>query len=268
MKLLVLTDLHITADNRTIIGLNPATRMRAVLDHALAHHADADHLVITGDLTHHGQPAEYDALREIMRGCPVPVTYLIGNHDDRANFIAAFPDAPTADGFVQTAFDTATHRIITLDSVQRTNNPVPHSGILCATRLAWLQTQLQTDLDVLVFIHHPPVSTGFKGMDRIGLRNRRELRDMLAASGRVKHVIAGHIHRTISGNVDGIGYSTLKSPCHQMPMILADDDSSLSIDEPGAYGIVLLSDGHITVHTEDVFAHADAPKTQTDPHSA
>jgi mRNA degradation ribonuclease J1/J2 len=36
-----------------------------------------------------------------------------------------------------------------------------------------------------------------------------------------------------------------------MPMILGDHDPSLSIDEPGAYGLLLLSDTGVVVHTED-----------------
>ena len=60
------------------------------------------------------------------------------------------------------------------------------------------------------------------------------------------------MHRTMSGHARGVPYTIFKSPCHQMPMLLGDADSSLSVDEPGAYGILLIHGDGITIHTEDV----------------
>ena len=40
-KIVIVTDLHITAPDETIIGLDPSARLNAVLDHAAKHHADA-----------------------------------------------------------------------------------------------------------------------------------------------------------------------------------------------------------------------------------
>ena len=36
-----------------------------------------------------------------------------------------------------------------------------------------------------------------------------------------------------------------------MPMALGDQNPSLSIDEPGAYGLLLLGEGGVIVHGED-----------------
>jgi 3',5'-cyclic AMP phosphodiesterase CpdA len=236
----------------------------------LATHPDTTNLILTGDLTHHGDPAEYAELKRILADYPVPTTYLVGNHDDRENFIAAFPDTPLANGFVQTSFDLDTHRVITLDSLdQSSTNPIPHSGFLCSTRLDWLDAQLDAakGRDVLLFIHHPPVGIGFDAMDLIGLRNGDTLRAMIERHGNVKHLIAGHVHRTISGSIGTLSFSIFKSPCHQMPMIERSRDSSLSTNEPGAYGILFLRKGQVVVHSEDFEIAVDGSAAQHDPYS-
>lgn len=47
-----------------------------------------------------------------------------------------------------------------------------------------------------------------------------------------------------------------KSPCHQAPLDLIRADSSLSIDEPGAYGLLLLARDGVIAHSEDVGLNA------------
>ena len=251
-KVLLLSDLHLREAGKTIIGLDPLARFKAALDQAITDHPDADHLILMGDLTHSGLPAEYDVLRGAIAHCPISVTMMIGNHDHRATLGAAFPDAPrTPQGHVQRVLDLPHHRIITLDTYTQTPDP-KHSGYLCADRLAWLQEVLETREEriPLVFAHHPPHAIGLPGMDAIALRNGDDLLDMLQSTG--AHLFCGHVHRTISGQIRGIPYAIFKSPCHQAPLDLVSDDSTLSTPEPGAYGLLLLSRDSIIVHSEDV----------------
>ncbi len=252
-KILVFTDIHYVPEGEHIIGLDPVARFRQGLDHALRAHPDAARIIITGDLAHRGDPAEYARLRNTLAACPLPVSLMIGNHDRRATFLAAFPETPVTEaGFVQEVQDLGRHRLILLDTVDEAAE-IAHSGYLCRDRLDWLQARLAASADhpVILFMHHPPITTGFNGMDRIGLRNRTELAEMLATYPNVCQIIAGHVHRTISGAVAGIPTAIFKSPCHQMPMALEDHNCHLSVDEPGAYGVLLLQDDGVIVHTED-----------------
>ena len=251
-KILVMTDLHITEAGTPSIGLDPALRLSETLAHAATHHSDASHLILTGDLTHNGTPPEYERLKETLQDLPWPVSPLIGNHDNRANFRQAFPQTPTdPNGFVQTTIDLPDTRLILLDTVDE-NATVPHAGILCPHRLAWLQNALaESPGPCLVFMHHHAFETGFTAMDRINLANAAEVRTLLKTHN-TSHVFAGHVHRTIHATIDGLAMTIFKSPCHQQPMTLGDDNSSSSIDEPGGYGILLTDGPNVVVHFEDV----------------
>lgn len=250
-KILVFTDIHIVPEGRKIIGLDPADRLSQGLEHAAAMHPDADRLIITGDLTHYGTPEEYARLKPLLDGLPWPVTLMLGNHDNRDTFRAAFPDAATdTAGFVQSVMELGDVRLITLDTLDDTVEP-RHAGFLCEQRLGWLRDRLaESDTPALVFLHHHPFESGFSGMDRINLRNADALRAVLRG-GPVAHVIAGHIHRTITASIDGLPITVFKSTCHQMPMMLGVDGSSHSVDEPGAYGIILSNGAETVVHFED-----------------
>ena len=247
-KILVFTDLHIKAEGR-IIGLDPVARFEIARDQALADHPDAEMVVLTGDLTHSGKPAEYARLAELLAPFPMPVLPMIGNHDDRAAFRAAFPGAPEAEGFVQAVVPLGAHTLITLDSKSEADH---HAGRLCATRLAFLDAALaEAPGPVTVFCHHPPFAIGFPGMDAIALVNGAELTERLAAHGRA-YLVAGHVHRTISGCRAGVPFTIFKSPCHQAPLDLAGADSTASTDEAGAYGLLLLEADGIVAHSQDV----------------
>jgi hypothetical protein len=57
--------------------------------------------------------------------------------------------------------------------------------------------------------------------------------------------------RTIGGSHRGIPFSIFKSPVHQQPMPFDMPNASLSVDEPGAYGIVVVTEEGLQVHNED-----------------
>ncbi|WP_296430975.1 metallophosphoesterase [Yoonia sp.] len=254
-KLLCLSDIHICGPGETIIGLSPTKRLETVLEAATTAHPDAAALILLGDLTHHGTDVEYAELARILANIAIPIVPMLGNHDRRDAFLRAFPKAPQMpSGHIQQVQDIGRHRIITLDSLDGPPFEVGHhAGRICAARRAFLEHALDTrdGRQALVCIHHPPFETGIVGMDRIALADGPAFLDLLAQHGRV-HLICGHIHRTMSGSARGVPWSMFKSPCHQGVLDLSQPNSHLSSNEPGAYGVVLLSDDGVVVHSEDV----------------
>ena len=254
-KLLFVSDPHICPAGETIIGLDPAERLLAVLSSAIAEHPDAQAMILLGDLTHRGDVASYRRLAGLLAMVPMQVIPMLGNHDRRDTFLQVFPDAPrTSGGYIQHVQDIGRHRIVTLDSLD--GPPYAkghHAGRLCAQRLAFLDAALSTrqGRHAVVCIHHPPFDTGIIGMDKIKLADGNAFLDRLAKHGNL-HLVCGHIHRTMSGRVRDVSWSMFKSPCHQGLLDLHVPNAHLSSNEPGAYGIALLGDDGIVVHTEDV----------------
>lgn len=268
-KLIVFTDLHMVPEGRRVFGIDPFARLQAGVRHANAIHPDAAQVIITGDLTHEGDVASYRRVGQVLGELTIPYQLMIGNHDRRDAFLDSFPAAPRdGRGFVQQALDVGACRLILLDTALRPPSVANHAGELGAERLAWLDAELAAarDKPVIVFMHHPPHATGFPGMDRIGLHDGDDFFRHIARHGNVRHIVAGHVHRTVSGSFRGIPFSIFKSPVHQQPMDLRSLDSSLSVDEPAAYGILLLGPESVIVHTED-YEIASRSTPQREPRS-
>ncbi|WP_368417252.1 metallophosphoesterase [Falsiroseomonas sp.] len=199
--------------------------------------APAAFAVVTGDLTHHGEPAAYRRLAAILEGLPFPVHLLIGNHDDRAAFSAAFPAAPRdGTGFVQQALPTPAGLFVMLD----TQEPGTHAGRLCQARLDWLAATLAGSAgDVLLFLHHPPFTAGIAGMDKIKLVDADALWAVLAPhAARLRHIFHGHLHRPLAGSWKGIPFSSLRGTAHQVALDLSGRPGVPGSREPPAYAFV------------------------------
>jgi 3',5'-cyclic AMP phosphodiesterase CpdA len=255
-KLIILTDLHMVPEGQSIIGLDPFQRLAAGIGHVNRHHADADRVIVIGDLAHRADRPSYQRLKGLLDQLIPPLAITIGNHDHRETFLDVFQGvALDEDGFVQQVIDFADCRAVILDTLFAPpyDYPRSHAGFLCTKRLIWLDRQLETasGRPVLLFMHHPPHATGFSGMDLIRLINEVDFYDVVKRRGNVLHIFAGHVHRTISGSSRGIPFSVFKSPVHQQPMPFDAPDASLAVDEPAAYGIAVMTDTGILVHTED-----------------
>lgn len=252
---LILTDIHITGGEERIIGLDPMERLQNVLATALRQHPDAERLVLMGDLTHHGTAEEYSKLKPVLAGVPIPITLTIGNHDIRATMADVLGADHLTDGFAQHAWQSEDTLFLLLDTVDEDGKAPQHGGWMCNARLDWVADQIAASdaQQIVCMMHHPPFMTGFPALDRIRLMNGDALYGILTQASVPVHLICGHVHRTISGSSHGLPFTVLKSTCHQMPMDLVHVNSGISVDEPGAYGLLMTSQDGIVVQTEDVF---------------
>lgn len=253
MKIIHLTDTHFVPPGKTLYGGDPQATLAAAVADINRHHADADLVCITGDLTHWGEPAAFASLAETLQPLVPPLQLLIGNHDERDAFAEQFPDQPRdEDGFVQSWRETEQGRLIFLDTIQ----PGTHAGWYCETRRDWLARQLQAaeaaDDPVFLFMHHPPFKIGLEPLDRISLQEP----ELFAATlephrGRIRHLFFGHIHRPLAGSWRGIPVSSLRGMNHQCWLDFDVKDQIGGSFEPPAYAVVLINADSVIVHTHD-----------------
>jgi 3',5'-cyclic-AMP phosphodiesterase len=251
-----LTDLHMTpAGVPPLYGLDPGERLAAAVADITRRHgpgsdAPAAFVVVTGDLTHQGEPEAYERLRGILAGLPCPAHLLLGNHDERDAFRVAFPGAPTdAAGFIQQSVRTPAGTFLMLD----TKIPGTHAGGLCRARLDWLAARLaEDDSPVFLFLHHPPYRVGITAMDAIPLHDADALWEVLAPhSARLRHLFHGHLHRPIAGSWRGIPSSSLRGLSHQVRLDFATRATTPGSHEPPAYAVVRAGLDDVVVHSHD-----------------
>lgn len=249
MKIVHISDIHINAD--PVAGTDTVKAFADCLAHVENKHANADVVVISGDLSHHGQREAYLKLREMLGSSPLKPLLMIGNHDHRTTFLEIFPETETDEnGYVQYVREVVGHRLIFLD----TNIVANHSGRLGPRRQAWLSAQLakaqEDGLPALIFLHHNPVNTGVMAIDILGLVQKKEFAAILRAyRDTVRHIFFGHLHIDLAGSIEGIPFTAANSTSHpSWPHF----DGHLAYGhgpfEP-SYNLALVQNDSIVVHT-------------------
>ncbi len=266
MKIIHITDIHIRPPGEGIYGMNSAKRFETVVEDVASRHSDADLAVITGDLTHYGEPEAYEVLAPILDRLPMPVRLMLGNHDKRANFVARFPSTPVDDnGFVQSYIDAPGNigRLIFLD----THETGWSGGRLCKKRLGWLKARLDEagDRPAIVFMHHPPLRFGVVHFDEICLAEPQPFLDILKAhKGGIRHLILGHIHLPLNGTFPGgIPFTAGRGCNHQIILDAAEKRCTWSAGVPN-YNIIIVDDDSLFIHAFDkigaeVIGYGDYP---------
>jgi 3',5'-cyclic-AMP phosphodiesterase len=240
--LVQVTDLHIREPGRLAYRrVDTSAYFRATVASVLALKQRPHAVVISGDLTDFGRPAEYASLRAQiapLEDAGMPVYLMPGNHDDRGELRRSFPThAYLGEGeAVQFAVDIGPLRLLALDTCV----PMRSEGMLDAPRLAWLERQLEasTDRPVVVAMHHPPFQTLIGHMDKIGLlAGGPELEAIVAKHRNVERVICGHLHRAIDVRFGGTIASTCPGPAHQVCLDLDPDAVSAWTLEPPSFRV-------------------------------
>lgn len=239
-----MTDIHVGfAPDEQPEELN-LTRFRATLARLLHGPNRPDLLVLSGDITDHGDPASFARTAALLKDCPCPIIPLVGNHDSREGLLGAFPQVtPAEGGFLHSVIEAPLGlRIICLDTLEDGR----HGGAFCEARAAWLAARLAEapDQPTLIFMHHPPVVAGIDWMDPAPDEAWiMRLRDVLAGQHQVQAIHCGHLHRQISTQFAGIplGVTPSVAPLVAMDLNPIDkdvpDNRELITTEPPTYAL-------------------------------
>ncbi len=191
-----LADTHIWAQrDKEHRGVKPAANFALVRQAILRLPDKPAGVIIAGDLAYmDGQPGDYAVLSEELKPLQeagLAIHLLLGNHDHRENFFAAFKErkgqSSVADRHAA-VLETPAANMFLLDSLLRTNFT---PGQLGQEQLKWLAEALdkRSDKPAVVVAHHYP-----EKVVKSGLLDVKQLYEVIVPRRHVKAFIFGHSH--------------------------------------------------------------------------
>ncbi len=246
MLIAQLSDPHLTIGP---LAAEPASGLYRALGRVLSLEPRPDCVVVTGDLTDGGKPAEYAAFRTIVGGFPLPVHVVPGNHDNRDALVAAFAGTGFLGGTDRTRYtvDYPEATIVGLDSLV----PGEQGGLLGAEQLTWLDETLarRPEVPAFVCLHHPPVPVGITVMDGMRLADGDALAEVVARHRQVVRILTGHLHRVVSASFAGTTLTVAPSTYRQVSLDLRPGQPLGYVHEPTGFLLHLLTGSDCVTHT-------------------
>ena len=217
-----ISDLHIKAPGSLAYGrVDTAKALERCVSTLNALRPAPDFVVISGDLADTPSEQEYDHLRYLLQPLKLPFAAIPGNHDRRELMRTAFGQARYAasSGPLDQSIGLDGLDLLLLDS---TVPQKPH-GELGAQTLQWLDTTLasSTDRPALLFMHHPPFTTGIWHMDQQNLANADQLATIVRRHPRLRLIACGHVHRATLATFAGRPCTICPAPNHAVDLDLA-----------------------------------------------
>ena len=237
LKLIQMTDLHLgPTTNYQCRNVNTLDCFKAVLKASNAVGDGQEMLVLTGDLASDSQRGAYQQLNKILTQNQKQAIWLPGNHDDMPlmqKYLSDYPYLP--------AYEREYWAVLMIDSSVEGK----HGGEISSQQIQQLEVQLNKfkDKNLLVAMHHSPVSVNSQWLDEHRIFNHQKLHSLLVANGNVKAVITGHVHQQHEADWEGIRVYSTPSTCFQFAE--NSDHFALSDKSPAYRWLELYPDGHI-----------------------
>ncbi|GHC53441.1 phosphodiesterase [Neogemmobacter tilapiae] len=250
MKFIVLSDLHLSAPGVPVNGLDTGERLAAAVACINRDHANADFVLIAGDLADRAEPAAYHALRDLLEPLTMPVHLTLGNHDHRDNFLSVWGMAlDHPQGRISQAIDHDGYRILLLDS----SEPGLVGGRLCEGRWQWLEDRLGEagDRPVIVVLHHHAAPLSLP-VDDIVLEDGTRFAETLNRHPDVRLVLSGHVHLPSAGTWRGLPVVTMAGSHYSVsPHVPGVPGDQRQLEGPAQMAVVLADADGVMVHFHD-----------------
>lgn len=239
LRIVQITDTHLFLNKKkTLLGVSTHDSFLAVIDLIKADPVQPDLILLTGDLSQDMTRDSYLWVSDVIKTFPVPAYYIPGNHDDPAVIADTYPHATLSD-LKNIVLDH--WNIVLLDS-QKVGKV---EGYLHRSQLDFLEDSLKRHPKhrAIIALHHHPVPSGCKWLDRFCLTNADEFWEIASRYSQIHTVLFGHIHQHIEGQKNGISYYSSPSTCFQFKK--QSPQFALENIPPGYRWIDLHNDGKL-----------------------
>lgn len=203
MKIVHLSDLHITKDGTEIWGTNTLYHFQRAMQ-VIATINDIDAIIITGDLSNDGSNWSYSYIHHSLKQLGIPIFCCPGNHDNLENM-----------KLVNSEFFHVSDYCINIDGydlfIMNSTISGMSRGLLCKDSMSWLEKKISNSSNpAIIAFHHPVVDPG-GWLNRKILDNKEEFVKLVSKYSQVKLVLYGHIHYYIKQIVNGIFFCAAPS---------------------------------------------------------
>jgi 3',5'-cyclic-AMP phosphodiesterase len=248
-----LSDPHLCPPGRLYQSvLDTRPRFMEALSQAASFRPDL--LILSGDLTEHGDAESYALARDLLTAFPAPVLAIPGNHDDREAFRAGLSGLSkliplSATGPLHAVVDCPV-RVVGFDVTV----PDDHHGQVTPDHARWLDATLAVapDTPTLLVMHQPPFVTGMGFVDDYRCFGEDLLAQVLSRHPQVIRLLAGHVHRfTLTSFADRPAL-TAPATATSIALRLAPGAKPASFTELPAMLLHHWDGGQLTTHLQPV----------------
>lgn len=200
MKLIHISDIHLTENGREIWGVNTLDHFCKTIQ-KIKGLDGIDGIVVSGDLSDDGSRWTYEYIDKAFAEIGIPTFCCPGNHDNLDEFYNGYK--PSFYRICET-FELCGWTFIMLNSAVAGMS----RGFFNPKILSTLTQQNRGA--VAVVLHHPPIEQeGW--LNRKLLENRDEFNDIILHTKNVRLVLYGHTHYHTNSIVNGVVYSSASS---------------------------------------------------------
>lgn len=236
MLIAQISDTHYLTDGATLADrFDTAAAFDRLMNTLAQQPVQPDLILFSGDVGERATAEEYRAVGVALRALGIPVRIVPGNHDARTPMQAELADMIGIEPDHLCLFDDSFDVVIVGLDTSQEGQP---SGHLTPQRLNWLEHTLAQveNRPVVIFMHHPPITTGFAAMDRMGLvEGKNRFAEVVKQHGKVQAIMCGHMHRAIQGRFAGVPVYVAPSASHQIAFDLREDQPYCFTQEPAQY---------------------------------
>lgn len=209
MKIVHISDIHLTENGKSIWGADTMSNFNKVIDF-ISHITNVDAIVITGDMSDDGTEWTYRYIDNRLSEIGIPTYCCLGNHDSLTTMMQDYKPS-----FYQVVPKVTIEdwNFLFLNSIMP-DSEIPSKnmarGFLNEHAISFVKNELEESKPTCILLHHPPLEPG-GWLNRKLLDNRKDFNDVVMNYKNARLVLFGHIHYFSNLQINHIRYSSAPS---------------------------------------------------------